>query len=258
MIKNIKILNCFLAFTLLINTSCIHTKSAEDVKVQVEQNKDLKLNQTENYEIKSFIYSENKYPLEDFLTKFKNGDFTDSLKSINLNYTPANTDNKIFKKLIGRGYVPVYISYQNKSQADVKINFKQFQITDGKSTIEPMNPVNLPKKIKQFHPPALAANTYNVTVTVTGVVVLTLLIASLQLPNFNLNGVDFTQSDTQVLNPLDYTTRIDYQNLVLSERILKPNESFTGLIFFHNNKSKNLDSYYLQFADTNGLAYLQP
>lgn len=249
MLKNKIILHFFLVFILILNTSCIHVKTGEDVKVQLDQSKDLNFKQTENYEIRSFVYSQDKYPLEDFLVRFKNGDFTDSLKSINLNYSPANTNNKIFKKLIGRGYVPVYVSYQNKAQQDIKINFKQFQLSDGQAALTPLNPVDLPKKIKQFHAPSLAANTYNITVTVTGVVLLALLISALQAPNMTLQGLDFEQSDNQVLNPLDYTTRIDYQNFLLTEKTLKPNESFTGLLFFYNKKSKNLDKHSLQFAN---------
>lgn len=256
MLKNRKFLQLFLVFTLLVNTSCVHIKSGEDVKLQLEQNANVQSDQTPSYEIKSFIYSENKYPLEDFLTKLKNGEFAESLKNINLNYTPANTDNKIFRKLINRGYVPVYISYQNKSQSDVKINYSQFVITDGQNTITPLNPIHLPKKFKQFHPPALAANTYNVTVTITGVVVLALLLASLRVQNFNFDGLDISKSDETIIYPLDYTTRIDYQNLVLNEKILKPNESFSGLLFFYNKKKTNLENYDLKFNDTNNLTYL--
>jgi hypothetical protein len=102
--KNNRIMHFLLLLTFILNASCMHVKTGENVKVQLDQNNDLNLIQTENYEIKSFVYSEDKFPLEDFLVRFKNGEFTESLKSINLNYSPANTNNKIFKKLIGRNY----------------------------------------------------------------------------------------------------------------------------------------------------------
>ena len=144
--------------------------------------------------------------------------------------------------------MPVYVSYQNKTSQDVILNFKQFQLTDGQSSIAPLNPTDLPKKIKQFHAPSLAANTYNVTVTVTGVVLLALLIGALQSPSIDLRGIGFKGSGNLLLNPLDYTTRIDYQSFIRSEKTLKPNEIFTGLLFFYNKKTQNLDKHSLQFA----------
>ena len=254
----IQFLKLLLVFTVLVNTSCVHIKSSEDLKVQLTENEKAQHHDSANYQMKFFIYSESKYPLEDFFTQLKNGDFTESLKSIDLKYTPANTDNKIFKKLIDRGYVPVYLSYQNTSQADIKIQFNQFQITDGKNSISPISPINLPKKFQQFHPQALAANTYNITVTITGVVVIALLLASLRADNFSFNGLDIAPNNNDIVYPLNYTTRIDYQNLVLNEKILKPNESFAGLLFFYNSKAKNLDSYQLKFSGSTDLTYLYP
>ena len=235
----------------------MHIKTGEDLKLNLTENQKSKNSEFEDYRMNFFIYSENKYPLEDFFNQLKSGEFNESLKSINLKYTPANTDNKVFKKLIEHGYVPVYLNYQNTSQSELKIQFNEFQITDGKNLLTPIDPINLPKNFKQFHPQALVANTYNITVTVASVAVLALLLASLKVQNFNFKDLDIApNNDTEIIYPLDYTTRIDYQNLVLREKVLKPNESFSGLLFFYNKKNQNLEKYYLKHTRSTSLSFL--
>lgn len=250
MIKSNIFLKLSLAIIIFLNTGCIHLRTGESIKVELTEENGISKQSTESYELRSMVYSEDKYPLEDFLKKLGRGDFENSLKNINLNYKPANTDNIIFKKLISNGYTPAYFSYQNKTNTDIKINYKQFALTDGQNSVAPLSPIVIPKKIEKFNTKALAANTYNVTITVTGVVLLVLMLAYLQVPNLNLHGVDYTQDDYKVLNPLDYTTRIDYQNFLLFERTIKPNESISGLIFFEKRKTDNFNKSRLVLLPT--------
>lgn len=233
-------------FSLTLNTSCIHTKKYED--------KDVSLNQSTsefyhkitypNVEIQNVVYSKTKYPLSDFFEKLMEGEYNESIKKIDLDFKPTNTNNDIMHDLLDRRIIPAYVSIKNTSTQDIMISYKQFYLKNSHSSYQAFNPEYLPTEIKKTSPEAIAANIYNVTIGVTVTIVLLLSIASAtggSVPN--AGGL----LDFPIYNDTEKVTRIDYKNYLINEKVIKPNEQVYGLVFFSLKKVKSPHDFKLDY-----------
>lgn len=244
------ILKLFLVLVLAVNTSCIHTKSREYKNLYLdEKSKPNQILNNEKIQVKSLIYSAEKYPLEDFFSQLMRGEFKKSFKKIRLSYKPSNTDNEILKNLLTSGLVPVYVQIKNTSNSDMKISYEEFTLASETQRYRSFNPAGLPSQIRQFLPSAVAANVYNVAVGVA-VVLMVLLVLSQMRSGFSWPSGSSGSANEPVLNSTEKITTIDYNNYLIKEKLLKPGESAAGLIFFSLESMQSAEDMTLDFIET--------
>jgi hypothetical protein len=250
-LTSFKVYRFFLCFVFFLNTSCIHTASSETKSVEIEKTitDSVDILKVDNLQIRSKVYSDEKYPLSDFFNKLLRGDFKESFKKANLNYKPSNTKNEMLRNLLSSGLVPVYVSIKNTSSQNRTISYEQFSLSDDRETYQSLNPVNLPKQIRQFSPAAAASNVYNVTVVATVTLMLLVLIA--YAPNgIQGGGGSGNFFDEPILNETQKTTRIDYKNYVIGKKTLAPNEELSGLLFFNLESMQDTSDFKIKFGET--------
>lgn len=237
----------FLSAIFFINTSCIHTKSKEIVPVVIDNNNNSYQLLSNDLMVKSFVYSESKYPLSEFFDKLSKGEFKDSFKNVSLTYKPSNTTNEVLRNLLKNGLVPVYVTLKNISSQDMKISFNQFQLSDGIYKFRAFDPSFVPNEIKRLSPTAIAANVYNITVSaVFSVLIFGMLTMASVAPNGSVNINGLTMNDNKVLNDTQKIIHFDYKNYILNEINLKPEEEFAGLLFFNTENLKDTRDFQLE------------
>ncbi|MEK6627059.1 MAG: hypothetical protein AABY53_00395 [Bdellovibrionota bacterium] len=242
----IKILICIV---IIINTSCIHTNKHEVKKVELE-NGNHAFSKTLNYknlQIKNIVYTESKFPLSEFFNKLMDGEFSESIKSVNFNLKLTNTTNQIMHDLLSNGIVPVHVSIKNVSDNEMTVYYKQFYLTNGNDTNETFSPKYLPNEFKKFSPPAVAANVFNFTVVLTITFMIALLLSPLgHLPPGSANS---SKKSDSIYNDTEKTVRIDYKHYVIDEKSLKPGEEVYGLLFFSLKRIKSAHGFYLEYKE---------
>lgn len=240
----------FISIILFFNTSCIHLNSTDQQSVDLKRSNSLNLEKFtfEKIEIDNLVYKQSEYPLEEFLRKLIAGDFNKVLNNIDFKYTPSNTDNEIILELIKEGLIPVYVSIKNTGSAPVKISEKNFSLSDGVIQLQALDLNNIPKSFERFNSKAILANTYNISVAIIGTVIVLAVLGiifkgSLQLigsggrssPSYSSGG----RGGADIINSTQKTTQIDYQNYLISERTLEPDEVFQGLLFFSSTSARS-------------------
>ncbi len=242
----------FICISIALNLGCIHTKSHEFKSIELaDENSRLSgLLQTENIQVKSVIYTAEKFPLEDFFSQLLKGQFKESFKRANLAYKPSNTENEIMKNLLNRGLVPVYIVAMNTGKKEIKFSYEQFYLVSEGQRHQTFNPVMLPTQIREFSPAAVAANIHNVMVVTTVTFMLGLLLSGIpgnpSFPNYS-NGTKSEQKD--IFNRTQKITHVDYKNYVIKEKTLKPGEEVSGLLFFNLADIQTEDARTLEFKE---------
>lgn len=250
----IKVIICA---SIILDTSCIHTPPYEVKHLEMKkENVFPGALSSKNLEIKNIVYSEDKFPLSDFFEKLMAGEFNESFKQINLSYKPSNTKNEILQKLLSNGLIPVYVSIKNNSSTDVKVSFNQFNLANESEKFQALSPTYLPNKVKQFSPTAVAANIYNVTIAITVGVMIALLLRGNGVPNLGSGGKGSNYSNSEnesksdgIFNKTEFTTHIYYENYVINEKIIKPDEVFYGLLFFKPENIKGTQDFFLEFSE---------
>ncbi len=239
-----KVSRFFLALCLAFNVSCIHTNSYESKPV-------ISANEKPSYKavlknpkmrIKNLIYSDEKYPLEDFLSQLARGRFVHAFKKIRISYTPSNSDSEILKNLLNSGLVPVLVNVKNNSRAPLTISYDEFYLAGANGRYRSLNPERLPSHIRQFSPGAVAANVFNVTVVVAVALMMVLLVAH---SDGQILNADF--SEEKVLNPTEKVTHVDYQRFVIRKTTLAPGQEVTGLVFFSLESMADTDGFALDY-----------
>lgn len=237
-----------LILVILFNSSCIHVASTEYASIDLENTKtryeeSLVVGSTK---IDHLIYTESVYPLEKFLDRLIAGDFKEILKKIDLEYKPSNTDNKIILELIKEGLIPVYVSIQNNGVEPITISEKDFFLDDNNQTIQALSFRKIPHYYQRFSSDAIFANTINIGVvvvsTIVGLAALGIVFKDVPIANvssgqkwnsrYDKSGARIREENSEILNEVRKTTQINYKKYLLSERVIEPNQSVQGLIFF--------------------------
>lgn len=244
----------FLSLIFILNSvACIHTESYEVKTIDSDSEKIKYTDSVSNkkLEIKSVIYSDDKFPLEEFFYELSMGRFKKSFKRARLSYKPSTTQNEILKNLLSSGLVPVYVSIKNVSLQEQKVQYSQFVLVEDENhKYSAFNPIMLPDQIKQFSPAAVTANVYNVTLVTTTALLIAILLAhspgNLNIPNSG-GGLD---SDFEIINKTEKTTRIDYRDYVIKSKTLKAQEEIRGLLFFNLESMQDTSDLKLDFLES--------
>lgn len=243
-----------------MNASCIHVSTVENQSIQLDNTK-------HSYEetlvapglqIDSLVYTESLFPLEEFFTKLKSGQYNEAFHKINLNYKPSNIDNRVIAELIKEGLVPVYVNIKNTTDRPIAISEKNFFIYNEENQMPAIKLEDVPKAFVRFNSMAALANVYNVGATVLiSAALIVVLGASLRggggpiiLPNGGSRssaslGDHSGRADNDILNDTKKTIRINYKNYLIGEKTIEPKQSIQGLLFFHF--SPNPSNLHLKF-----------
>ena len=229
-----------LVFILFFNSSCIHVASTEHTTLELKTQKPLQeVKGPSNLRINSVVFTETVYPLETFLKKLLAGDFNEAIRKVNLTYKPSNVDNRLLSELIQEGLVPVYVKIENNSADPVEINEMNFFISDDANQVSALTPQEIPQAFTRFNSKAVVANAYNIGVV--AVVYIGVLVAIGVVtqhgggyhPGYSgSSGSAFSEANEMIINPVSKTTVIDYQHYLIGEKVVQPNSSIEGLLFF--------------------------
>lgn len=227
----------------LLNSSCIHTQSHEykEIKNPNASTPPLMTKQFGDLQLRSVVYVPSKFPLSNFFTRLKKGEFTDAFKRLDLNYKQSNVNDEALAQIIDHGFIPAYVEVQNLGKESVILDEKNFFLSNGKNQIKGFYSEHLPKEFKEFSPAAVGANVINTGVVIVGFVAILaafVVVASSSSsgnPDFSFLGKDKDQVNTNdgVYNDINTTTKVDYKNLLLTKTEIKPGETMRGLLFFN-------------------------
>lgn len=233
-----------LTVVILINSSCIHTAAHINETVVLNQSdtgmNTVKLN---NLELKSYIYSQSKWPMEDFFKNMTQGEIATAFKKFDLKYQSANHQNHIINELLNDGFVPVYVKIKNQGEQPIHLNEKMFALKSDDRDFEPLIQDQIPRAFDRFNQKALAANIYNAATVTAGIIGFFVVIAVVAVSSNNqLNLADATSTgpsgsgsgsgNDAIFNSLNKKTHLDYKDYVLNEHTLRPNETIEKLLFF--------------------------
>lgn len=236
----------FIISSIVFNTGCIHTSSFHKESIELS---DAKPNQNQYFEkikVQSLIYTPEKLPLEDFFSRLKKGEFVNAFKKMDLNYESSNANNKALKKMIDRGYIPVYVEFLNEGAEPVTLSEKFFKLSDGSFQKSAIPQQELPNYFKNIDPNAIAANVFNTGAVIVGFAAMMAVFVMAKgggeggtgLPS-SLNG--------EVYNNIKHTTKIDYQDYLISEKTINPGEAQKGLLIFRLDESEEKENLKLIF-----------
>lgn len=230
-----------IVFVLLLNSSCIHTTSTESHFVSIKDSDKAPRNVSSinSVILEQIVYQPEQLPLEVFFRRLQGGEFVDAFKKINFNYKQSNTDNQMIREMLSDGLVPAYVRVKNTSEHPLMIKSTQFvlKVSDGKTESPALDASEIPYQFSRFNPSAFAANVYNIGVVVIVTVAIILILASASngghMPsNFFPSESRHSHSDSEVLNPIQKTTKLKYEDYLLNRIVLAPGAEIQGLLFF--------------------------
>ena len=238
-------LHFLLCAVLFLNAGCIHLPGAETKTVAPETSGPFSLNENVQYRIESLAYQPEKFPLDDFFSRLKKGEFIEAFTAIHLSYRPSNTQNQALRELIGAGYTPVFMKFSNKTEREMNFDESYFKLIAENQRYAALPVKSLPSEFSHFSFQSTAANIYNVTVVVVATLVLFVALAALKSPNSgNAENLfsDFgnghaSGNDSKILNDVTIETKIDYRDHLIKKTTLQPGETVQGLLFFKTNSA---------------------
>ena len=207
--------------------------------------------------IDAVVYKPKFLPLALFLQRLARGDIKDARRMAPLRYSRDNVDDRALKALIANGFIPALVVVRNVGAQAVDAGKLRLRLDDESVTLAAIPNDELPDRFRSLNPEAVAANAYNASVVVVGSLFV-LTAAAMADAAFNtlkmkldsgeegssemtVAAFDFLKeqfSDSRVLNPVEKTTRIDYNGLLFRPGALEPGKSARGLLFF---KAKGVD-----------------
>lgn len=252
----------------LFHSGCIHTSSHEYRNIEIPSRKGLSEQNFGEVKVDSAIYLPSKFPLTDFFSRLKKGEFTDAFKRIDLEYKQSTINDKVLEQIIDSGFIPVYVEIKNQGKKPIHIDEKSFALTNiangtngtngtnGKQEIKAFYSETLPREFTKFNTSAAAANVINTGIVIVGfaAVLAGMLIitsassaGSLSFPNFHPNG---NSSDIKVYNDTTTVTKVNYNSFLITSSVLNPGESKNGLLFFYTQDLVGIHEFKLIFQPT--------
>lgn len=237
---------------MFLNTGCIHLPSAETKTIAPETSGPFTSNENALYRIDSLAYQSEKFPLDDFFSRLKKGEFIEAFKAIHLSYRSSNTRNQALKELIEAGYTPVFIKFTNKTEREMNFDESYFKLIADNQRYAALSVKTLPNEFSHFSFQSTAANVYNVTVVVVATLALFIAIGALKSsPGGNWDNLFSDMSphggakghDNEILNDVTIETKIDYRDLLIKKMVLKPGETAQGFLFFKTNSADLTDCW---------------
>lgn len=238
-----KLTRISVALALILNLSCVHTRTDETRAVQNKNSGSLESVTTAETDLQYVIYRPSQLPLGQFFTHLRKGDYKKAFQKIDIRYKPANYDDEILTELIDAGFVPVYVKIKNTSTAPLQIDEKSFALNHSAGEVKAFNTDQLPRKFEEFSPTALAANVYNTGVVVVGfAAIMGLVIISAEhggssaFPTIGANdfaGGGGSSSNDEIYNSLYKNVHIDFKNYLITRQELSPGQEAKGLLFFY-------------------------
>ena len=241
----------------LLNTSCIHSGSVQTKDVQTDQPKEsvFHTSSTNSLQISDIVYSKAKFPLEDFFSSLMSGQFKESIQKMNLKYKPSNVSNSILEKLLDHGYVPAYVKIKNTSQLPVKISYENFQLVNLENANTKWPAIDSKQLPQQFNETASGINPEGAAVVVVAVVFVAVILFVVAVasqgggnvgsfPNFGGGG---SGSGPEVYKTVTHVTKLNYQDLLIDEKIILPDQEIVGLIFFKLPQAHRNSDLQLQY-----------
>ncbi len=138
----------------------------------------------------------------------------------------------------------------NVSSSPVKLNEIHFYLQNGPIKYQAIHISEIPRTIKRFHPAAFAANVFNVTVVVMASIIVALALSPLCSHNcpmgFGSRSSASQSGDSEVLNSIDKTTNIVYQDYLIQEMELASGASIQGMLFFYNENKGGMRKFRLK------------
>lgn len=258
-------LSIFIATNIFFLTSCIYTKNKDYKDLKVDEisfnsKNNFYSHQHINYKLNFIFLKPSELPFELFFKKLAKGQLRKSLQSINLTYEPANYSNSAIQMLNEEGFIPVYIELTNTGLKPIYFDEKSFILINSstKEQLSAFYAEALPKELERFNTKALAANIYNTGVVVLGYasifgILYVGLVNDVHMASADgalVNGIS-NVTDRAVYNPLNKSIEINYKNLLVSQSVLKPNETARGLLFYydHDEKFENIKSLQFNYSE---------
>lgn len=246
----------------IFNSNCAHVSTRDYKTLDLTTPQRTLTTSQPPLEIKYLIYESSKFPLSEFFSRLKKGEYKESFRRVDFKYYSANTNSKILKDMIDSGFVPVYIQITNNTSVPIDFSESSFVLNSPSLTATPLTAKQVPREIQNFNPKALVANIYNtgVVILVCAIILGAVLVASKggSVPNFNFPTSDsskFSESSEpsesgEIYNDLQHTTQIDYQSLLISKTSLQPGEKAQGLLFWHIPDTSDIKEAKLLFLGT--------
>ncbi len=243
----------------LFHSGCIHTSSHEYRNIELPSRKGLSEQNFGEIKVDSAIYLPSKFPLTDFFSRLKKGEFTDAFKRIDLEYKQSTINDKVLEQIIDSGFIPVYVEIKNLGRNPIYIDEKNFALTNGtngKEEIKAFYSDTLPREFTKFNASAAAANVINTGIVIVGfaAVLAGMLIitsassaGSLNFPNFHPNG---NSSHIKVYNDTTTVTKVNYNSFLITSSVLNPGERKNGLLFFYTQDLVGIHEFKLIYQPT--------
>jgi hypothetical protein len=227
----------------LTQQSCISVKERESRTILATESSDINSNETTRG---SFVISYNAFrpsrlPLESSIRMLFDGDVMRALTEADPWYRSASSDDVALQKLISNGFIPVQVQVRNEGSTPSKFSLSDLSLLSSTEKLIPIPPKDLPNELSEFNAVAVAANVYN-----TSIVVFAVAAVMLSSSKRAVVSSPFSDEKAKLYNSTTKTTEINYVDYLLNDAELAPNQSASGLVFFHTDQEPNWDSLRLQ------------
>lgn len=240
------------AVVLVLNLSCVHTRSHENAPVELStQTTPQKVVVYDDLKIESLLVTEDKWPAEDFFKNLQRGEMKVAFQRFDLRYKPANTDSKILRELVKDGFVPVVVRITNNGDHEKQISEKNFYLADGEQKYPALIFELIPREFERFNSAAVLANVYNVSLVTIGILGVVALMSlgthgGGPLPSPIPGNSKSGSEDSEILNSVWKKTHIEYRDLVLTDEKIAPKQTLERIVFFKVRAASNSQNLYLK------------
>lgn len=244
---------CFLlSLVFLFNSaSCVHVKESETIEPKISKSDEskTKIKLIPNGEIEYLVYSEAKYPLENFFNGLMAGEFTSIITRIDIEYKPSNHSNDAFEKMLKHGLRPVYIKLKNSSEENMTFRQEMFNLCNSSDCKKSILKRNVPRVLSETNPNAYVANAWNLTIVTTLIVMAAVILTAAtggvgrsgSVPSFTGGGFGRSSNDTKVFNETEKTLFLKFNDILIGDTVIPPKSEISGLIFFYTLDQNSSD-----------------